>query len=164
MLRASWCGLAALGAGLILFAAAAGVPAAPAAVLIALASCELAWGALTLRAGRPLAPRFAVAAAGVVVAAVAVMLFSGAIGVLPLLALLALHLSASLLIVLGLRVSERPGPRAETTLPRAQPSLPRFVLLLTAEAMLVAAITTPALAGTAPGEFAVPHGSSHQHR
>jgi hypothetical protein len=53
----------------------------------------------------------------------------------------------------GERREQRPDPR-----PRA------FLLTLTAQAMIVAAITTPALAETEPGASAVPHGTStHVH-
>ena len=45
--------------------------------------------------------------------------------------------------------------------PRREPSTGRYVLTLLAGAAVVAAITTPALAQTNAGAFAVPHGSLH---
>lgn len=44
---------------------------------------------------------------------------------------------------------------------RREPSTERYVLTLLAGAAVVAAITTPALAQTNAGAFAVPHGSLH---
>ena len=154
MHTANWCGLAAIGAGLILFAAAAGTPLAVALPLILLACLETAWGVLTLRAGRILAPRLALAACACVAGLATIALVGRTIGLAPFLALLALHWSAAILIALALRrpTELRPAPR------------PRSLLLaLVAEALLVAAITTPALANTAPGRSALPHGIEHAH-
>jgi len=169
----SWCGFAALGSGLILCALAAGAEPPVAVPLVAVAVVELLWGGLALRAGRLPAPRAMIVVGACVVAVALVLLFTGLVGIVPVLALLALHWSAAVLAVLALRRGgkrrrdagevpegdergsvERPA-RRRTSRPAA------LVLILTAQAMLVAAITTPALAHTAPGESALPHGSMH---
>lgn len=154
MLRANWCGLAAIGAGLILFAAAAGTALAAALPLILLACLETAWGALTLRAGRILSPRIALAACACAVGLATFALVGRVIGLAPFLALLALHWPTAILIARALRrpAAQRPAPRTRSLL-----------LVLAAEALLVSAITTPALAQTGPGEYAVPHGAEHGH-
>ena len=152
---ASWCGFAALGSGLILCAVAAGADPPIAAPLVAVAAVELVWGAAALRSGRVPTPRMALVIGAVVVALAIALLFAGVVGVIPLLALLVLHWTAAVLTVLALRR----GRAGRVRLRRSRPA--SLVLILTAQAMLVAAITTPALAHTSPGESAVPHGTLH---
>ncbi|PRI11845.1 hypothetical protein [Leucobacter massiliensis] len=173
-----WCGLAAFGAGLILCAVAAGSPALVAAVLLALAVAEFGWAVLALRWDRIPAPRAAIAVAVLVVASVTLLLFTGTVGIVPLLALLLLHWTVAVLAAFELRRSGRAVPSSapgragaageQRTAPDERPAArwPRagtLAVILTVQAMLVAAVTTPALANTAPGEFALPHGISHEH-
>ncbi|WP_449280781.1 hypothetical protein [Leucobacter sp.] len=168
MVTSSWCGFAALGSGLILCAVAAGTDPLLAVPLVALAVLELLWGGIALRVGRVPAPRAMLAVGAGVVAVATVLLFTGLVGIVPLLALLVLHWTAAVLAVLSLR---RGRDRSPGTGPRGpagggaggRASRPAaLVVILTAQAMLVAAITTPALAHTAPGESAVPHGTLHE--
>lgn len=173
MAASSWCGFAVLGSGLILCAVAAGADPPIAVPLVAVALAEFVWGGIALRSGRVPAPRAVpVAGAGVVVAATA-LLFAGVVGAIPVLALLALHWSLAVLAVRAIRRGreDRVGRHDEARRGAAAPHRSRvrawadrptsLVLILAAQAMLVAAITTPALAHTAPGESALPHGSMH---
>lgn len=61
----------------------------------------------------------------------------------------------------GTGASDHDGPEAAGRSRVRSPRPAAFVLILTAQAMLVAAITTPALAHTSPGESALPHGTLH---
>lgn len=179
----SWCGFAALGSGLILCAVAAGLDPPLAVPLVVAGGAELFWGGIALRLGRVPAPRAVLWATAAVAAAAVVLLFQGLVGILPALALLALHWSAAMAAVAVLR--RRAGTRAARG-PRDDDRVGEhgraagarelrggwnrgpaaFVMILAAQAMLVAAITTPALARTAPGASAVPHGmmtEDHRH-
>ncbi|MBK0419588.1 hypothetical protein JD276_11130 [Leucobacter sp. CSA1] len=153
MIGQLWSALAAIGSGLILMAVAAGADPRVAIPLIIAAAAELAWGVLTMRAGRVIAPRTALIACGIVLAAATALLFTRTIGLVPFVALLTLHWITAVFAALRLRRGSRrssPAPRSGA-----------FVLTLTVQAMLVAAITTPALAQTEPGASAVPHGTLH---
>lgn len=170
----SWSTLASLGAGLVLIAISAGAlegtvaagadggTAVGAAVAgVALAGCgaaALGWGAFSLAAGRPAAPRAALVVALVVFGATGVALVSG---VAPALGLVAPPLLAAELFVLvaaaGAAAELRRGNRGR----REAAATRGTVLGLVAGAALVAALATPALAGTAAGEVAVPHGELH---
>ncbi|MFF2271839.1 hypothetical protein ACFVTX_06180 [Agromyces sp. NPDC058136] len=174
-----WPMLAALGAGLVLTATAAGAIASGAADVaggtgvgggaagVALAGCGLAalgWAVLALHTGRVPAPRTVLAASLGALAASGLLPAAGStaaalgIAVMPLLA-------ADVFVVvvaLGAAGALRGGPRADRRRARS-PGAPaaRSVLGLVVGAALVAALATPALAGTAAGELAVPHGELH---
>ncbi|UOR00380.1 hypothetical protein MUN77_09360 [Leucobacter allii] len=185
---ANWCGLAALGSGLILCAVAAGASPFAAVPLLAFAAAELLWGIAALRMGRAPAPRTALVVAAGAVALLTALLFAGDAAALPLLALAAMQWSAALLVARDLRRARdlRSGaadtpvagdgavPAADPRVgsarepaggPRREPvrGPGRVVLVLAVQGMLIAAITTPALAHTAPGASALPHGVSHAH-
>lgn len=155
-IAAAWCGLAAFGSGLILCAIAAGTGPLTAAALVVVALVEFAWGAVTLHAGRVRVPRAAMAVSAAVLLMTAGMLIGNAIGFLPFLSLFVLHWGAAVSAAFAHR-----GSRAGGGTTRVRPAV--FVIAVTVQAMAVAAITTPALAATEPGEFAVPHGVEHHH-
>lgn len=169
--------LAALGAGLVLTAAGAGAltgadgavdgaggtrvgGAVTGAVLAGCGLAALGWAAFALHAGRLPAPRATLAASLGVLAASGGLLATGAassvgLTVLPLLAADALVLVVALGSAGGVRRRDRrrrPGDAASERNP---------LLGLVVGAVLVAALATPALAGTAAGELAVPHGELH---
>ncbi|KTR86966.1 hypothetical protein NS354_02190 [Leucobacter chromiiresistens] len=175
MIRALWPALASLGAGLVLFATAAG--AAPViAVPVGLAGAvELVWALAVLRAGRLVAPRAAIAGGAVGIAGSGFLLLTGPLALIPFLALFVFHWSIAIAAVLEVRrlradsavaPGETPDARAVASAggPVSSPIRRRaggFTIALVIEAMLVAAIATPALAASEAGEFAVPHGTLH---
>lgn len=142
-----WSSLAGVGIALILCATAAGSGIAVAIPLLVLAAAHLGWAVISLRLGRIATPRIACSVAAVEVLLAGGMLITGLIGFVPFLALAGLSWSVAAVAAIALRRGRRPGA---------------FVLVLVAEALVVAAVTTPALALSTPGEFALPHGESHQ--
>ncbi|GAA1790325.1 hypothetical protein GCM10009748_26370 [Agromyces lapidis] len=166
-----WPMLAALGAGLVLTATAAGVSgtagspggtgAGGVVVGAVLAGCGIAalgWAVFALRKGSLVAPRSALAVSLGVLGAPGALLATGAaaelgVAVLPM---LAAGLFA-IVVAVGAAVEiRRLRRRRRTALPPRRPAIG-----LVAGAALVAALATPALAGTAAGELAVPHGELH---
>jgi hypothetical protein len=151
-----WLGFIALGAGLIHLALVIGSPAAVGIPLIVIGAAEFAWGVFAFtRPSLPL-PRIARVAALVPIlgwVAVLVVPGAGAIGgirVLPMLLASLLDLAIAIGITWILR---RPPARAEAPL---RPG--RYILALGAGALVVAALTTPALAATEAGDAALPNG------
>lgn len=171
----TWPMLAALGAGLLLVALAAGSFVLPAAgpiggpalgVLPAvLGGLALCWAVGALHAGRLLAPAATLAIAAGAVIVLAVFEWLGArFALLPLLATSVLLLVVAIAAAVRLR---RGIPRPEPAPRNGLWSLPGLL----AGAVLVAALTVPALAATAVGGQAVPHhghvtelvGTGHAH-
>lgn len=164
----SWPMLCALGAGLVLAALAAGAGGAPQAVLAGLGVAALGWGVLSLRSGRPLAPR---AVLGVSVAALlagGAWVGSGAVtGVagLPLAAASVFIASIALSAALAVRAGRAEHLRADAPATPASrdPGARSTLVGLAVGAALVSALATPALAATEAGESAVPHGRHGVH-
>jgi len=151
-----WLGFIALGAGLIHLALVIGSPPAIGIPLIVIGAAEFAWGVFAFtRPSLPL-PRIARVAALVPIlgwVAVLVVPGAGAIGgirVLPMLLASLLDLAIAIGITWILR---RTPARAEAPL---RPG--RYILALGAGALVVAALTTPALAATEAGDAALPNG------
>jgi hypothetical protein len=151
-----WLGFIALGAGLIHLALVIGSPPAIGIPLIVIGAAEFAWGVFAFtRPSLPL-PRVARIAALVPIlgwVAVLVVPGAGAIGgirVLPMLLASLLDLAIAIGITWILR---RHPARAEAPL---RPG--RYILALGAGALVVAALTTPALAATEAGDAALPNG------
>ncbi|WP_336652041.1 MULTISPECIES: hypothetical protein [unclassified Leucobacter] len=166
MIGQLWSALAALGSGLILLAVAAGASPWLALPLITVAAGEIIWAVVTMRAGRIIAPRTTAIFCTAMIGVAATLLFTRSIGILPFLALVSLHWVTAVCAALQLRLARRRDPPS-TPAQAADASAPgaaKFLIVLTAQAMLVAAITTPALADTEAGAAAVPHGTSiHGH-
>ncbi|GAA1058033.1 hypothetical protein GCM10009571_31060 [Agromyces luteolus] len=167
----TWPMLAALGGGLVLAALAAGAGGAPRVVLAGLGVAALGWGVLSLRSGRPLAPRtvLATSVASLLLGGVAVA--TGGLADVPGLPLAAagLFLAAVALPVARAargRARDRRGPEASAaarTAHAAPATAParearRSLVGLAIGAVLVSALATPALAATEAGRTAVPHG------
>lgn len=113
---------------------------AVASALLVIGSAELVWGALTMRAGRPVAPRTAVVGALVGIVASAASLTAGSSP---------LSVAASLLLTVAaaatIAVSRRPGRH------RSRPWAGTVGAV--AGAVIVAALATPALSAVyVPGE------------
>ncbi len=163
--------LSALGGGLVGTALAAGAGGAGRLVLAGLGVAALGWGVLSLRAGRPLAPRavLATSVAALVVAGVAVA--SGAMADVPglplaaacvFLAVVALSVAGSVRGGLGARRASRasgPEPGAAAAAAASTTETRRSLVGLAIGAVLISALATPALAATEAGRSAVPHGT-----
>jgi hypothetical protein len=155
----AWLGFFALGAGLIHLALVIGSPLAIGIPLLLVGIAEFAWGVFTFTAGAvPFARAARIAAVVPILGWVALLVSVGAeavpgIRVLPMLVASLLDLAVAVAITVVLRRADaearpiRPGP---------------YLLSLGAGALVVAALTTPALAATEAGDFAQPHGSDDE--
>lgn len=156
--------LAAIGGGLILVATGAGSSPVGAVPLLGLGAASLTWAVVLLVRDRVpgLRASFASAVGAVIVwVALAALSAIGATTVPPLLPMVTstlLLLAIAGVLAVRLRNDASPPVDAARTTSR-RPSAGRYVLTLFAGAAVVAALTTPALAQTHAGAFAVPHGS-----
>jgi hypothetical protein len=156
---------AALGAGLVLTAVAAGAGGVPAVVLVGFGVAALAQGILGFRAGRVVAPATTVSGCLVVLAGSAALVTSGGaatlgIAVLPLIAADVFVLVVALGAAAELRARRAtPGAVRPARTRADRRRLP--VIGMIAGAALTAALATPALAATEAGDVAVPHGQLH---
>jgi hypothetical protein len=146
-----WLGFLALGAGLIHLALVIGAPLPVAAPLLAVGAAESAWGVFAFTGPRIPVPRTARLLALVPILGWAALLLAGGGGLgvraLPMLV-------ASLfdvLIAIGISVVLRRAGRAPTAI-----GATRYLVGLGAGALIVAALTVPALAATEAGGSAVP--------
>jgi len=169
----SWPMLAALGAGLVLMALAAGAGGAAQPALIVLGVAALGWGVLALRAGRVIAPSFVLVAAAVTLVGTAAAVATGTSAMTDV-APGPLAATSVFIVVMALaagwelrgrsaraRRPGRAGSEASASKPRREASVAARLTGLVSGAALVAALATPALAATEAGEQAVPHGT-HQ--
>lgn len=149
----TWLGFAALGAGLVHLALAVDAPVGLATALALFGIAEFAWGVIAFTTARPPLPSVARAIALVPVVAWALALvsglaFVGAVRVFPMLVASVLDLAIAIGITALLR--RPPGDR---------PLRPAVTLVaMFAGALVIGAVTTPALAATQAGDVAVPHG------
>jgi hypothetical protein len=154
-----WLGFLALGAGLIHVALVIGSPLFLGIPLILIGAAEFAWGVFAFAAPALPLPRVARVAALVPILGWAVLLVVGAAGaagalgglrVLPMLVASLLDLA----IAIGITWILRRDP--------ARPAAPlrpgRYLLGLGAGALVVTALTLPALAATEAGAAAIPDG------
>lgn len=156
VLRA-WLGFAALGAGLIHLALVVGSSPAIGIPLLLIGSAEFAWGVFAFT--RPTLPVPHAARIGVLVPLLGWALLLGVtaaeltpgLRVLPMLVASLLDAAVAIGISLVLRRADR--GTADRPLPAG-----RYLLALGAGALVIAALTTPALAATEAGGSAVPHG------
>jgi hypothetical protein len=154
----AWLGFFALGAGLIHLALVIGSPVAVGIPLVLIGIAEFAWGVFTFTATAiPFARAARIAAVVPILGWVALLVLIGpgsvpGVRVLPMLVASLLDLAVAIAITAVLR-------RADSTA-RPLRSVP-YLLGLGAGALVVAALTTPALAATEAGDFAQPHGSTH---
>lgn len=159
----TWLAFAAIGTGLIHFALVIGSPLPVGLVLAALGLSEFGWGVLTFARETLVAPRVALVVALVPVGLWTLLLvtssvsetpeFAASFGFLPLAVASLFELFA--VAVLGVHLRRRREPDA----PPPFPNVFRYLLGLAAGALVVAALTTPALASTA-GLLTPPGGST----
>lgn len=158
----TWLAFAGVGAGLIHLAMVVGSPLPLALFLGAMGLLEFGWGIYAFAASTLRAPRAVLFLALVPVLGWALLVTIGTALRMPVLASAIPFLPMGLASVLGiaaavgLAVHLRRNP-AENA-PRPAPSAGRYLVALMAGALLVAGITTPALAATEAGLYAQPHG------
>jgi hypothetical protein len=155
----AWLGFFALGAGLIHLALVIGSPLSVGIPLLIVGVAEFAWGVLAFTTVEiPFGRVARIAALAPILGWVVLLLVGGGTGygvrVLPMLVASLLDLAVAITITLMLR---RPADAEPRTL-RAGP----YLLGLGLGALVVAALTTPALAATEAGEFAQPHGTHEE--
>jgi hypothetical protein len=162
----SWLSFAAIGAGLIHLALAIGAPAPLAIALGALGFLEFGWGAITFAQPHVRAPRLAFAAAlAPVLAWGAALLLSGLFDSTQLarsLPLVPLAIAALLeLVVAGILAMQLRRDRWAGDSVAPSPGLARTVAGTLVAAVVIAALTLVALAGTPAGlrGFPVPGGT-----
>jgi len=159
VLRA-WLGFFALGAGLIHLALVIGSPPALGVPLVLIGIAEFAWGVITFTAAAvPFARVARIAAVVPILGWVALLLVSGSAGVpgirvLPMLVASLLDLAVAIVITVVLRRGDAAPARPLRSGP--------YLLGLAAGALVVAALTTPALAATEAGDLATPHGTDEE--
>ncbi|CAN5261491.1 hypothetical protein BH09ACT5_BH09ACT5_14550 [soil metagenome] len=156
-----WLAFAAIGTGLIHVALVLGSPVGLAIPLGILGLAEFGWGVLTFARETVLVPRVALAIAVVPVGAWTLLLVvssiaetpgpAASLGFLPLAvaSLFELFAAAVLGVHLRRRSPDAPPPRL---------GLVRYLLGLVAGALVVAALTAPALASTSAGHSVAPGG------
>ncbi len=176
-----WPALFAWGAGLIHIAVAAGAPLGVLVPLTTLGVAELVWGITALRRGRmplvrtTLAVAVIATLAGLVLALFDLMawipLMSSSLMLVAIAGAAAVTLRRAARTVAGRKMAgrkmagRRMDGRVADAEASARPSTPagRTLIGVVAGALLVSALTTPALAQTNAGDYAVPHGEMTGH-
>ena len=142
----AWIAFAAVGAGLVHLALAVSAPALLAVLLAVVGIAEFGWGVMVTFDERFLAPRVAVIA---VLAPIGLWIAALAFGLdvrpLPLALATLLELFIAFAIGLSLRRARAPKPVGTA----------RYVVGLAIAALVIAAVTAPALAATEAGERAI---------
>lgn len=166
-----WPALFAWGAGLIHIAVAAGSPLGVLVPLTALGAAELVWGIAALRLGRMPLVRTTLAVGVLAILGGLVLALFDVMAWIPL-------VSSSIMLVAitgASAVTLRRAARGMDSRPAdggssdagasARPSAPagRTLIGVVAGALLVSALTTPALAQTHAGDYAIPHGEMTGH-
>ncbi|MEQ1735503.1 MAG: hypothetical protein ABL886_03640 [Rhodoglobus sp.] len=161
MITRTWLAFAAIGAGLIHVALVIGSPPALGVTLAVLGIAEFGWGVATFARDAVLVPRIALAVAlapvllwGLLLAISALVREPRIAASLPFMPL-AMASVFSLFIAGTLAVDSR---RAQTEARPRVPGVARYLLGLVVGGLVVAGMTTPALAATAAGAVAQPHG------
>lgn len=159
MIVRTWVAFAAIGAGLIHIALVLGSPLPLGIAFAMLGLAEFGWGVLTFARDSVPLPRVAlvVALAPIVIAGALAatglgLVIPGSVRLLPLAV-------ASLfeLFIAGVLASQvRRGVRKEAS--PVTPAVGRYLLGLVVGGLVVASLTTPALAATEAGQHAQPHG------
>ena len=163
----NWLAFAAIGTALIHLALVVSSPLPVGVVLAIVGLAELVWGVAMMAAGRLLFPRVALAGAVIpIILWSAVLLVAvesdatvvSSLRFLPLSLAAVLELFVAGAIAIHIRRSFVAGNSDKTADAPAAPSAGRYLLGLLVGSIAVAALTTPALAATQAGDYAVPHG------
>jgi hypothetical protein len=154
-----WIAFAAIGTGLIHLAMVVGAPLPFGVALVVIGSAELVWGVCAMARTRLPLPRVAFAGALVPVLLWALVLSAAVVLGTPSIAAPLQFFPLAIATIFELFVAAVIGAhlrRSIETLPA--PGAGKYLLGLLVGSLVVAALTTPALAATASGEVAVPHG------
>lgn len=161
-----WPALFAWGAGLIHIAVAAGSPLGVLLPLTALGVAELVWGIVMLRQGRMPLVRTTLAVGVLATLGGLVLALFDLMAWMPLVSssvmLVAIAGIAAVTLRRAARGHEGRGSDAEASARSAVPA-GRALIGVVAGALLVSGLTTPALAQTNAGDYAVPHGEMTGH-
>jgi uncharacterized membrane protein len=166
MIPRAWLAFAAIGTGLIHVALVIGAPVPLAIVLAVFGLLEFGWGVTTFARDSVPLPRVALVVAMLPVALWVVMLvvststaepsLAEALPLLPMAVATLFELVVAGIITIILRRAAE--TTAGTVAAARTPSAPRYLVSLMAGALVVGALTTPALAATEAGFYAQPHG------
>ena len=168
----NWLAFAAIGTALIHLALVVSSPLAVGIVLAIIGLAELVWGVAMMASGRLLLPRVALAGAVVPIilwSAVLLVAVESDATVVSSLRFLPLSLAAVLEIFVAGAIaihirrsfvadSSRDASDARPADVATNPPAGRYLLGLLVGSIAVASLTTPALAATQAGDYAVPHG------
>jgi hypothetical protein len=163
----NWLAFAAIGTALIHLALVVSSPLAVGVVLAIIGLAELVWGVAMMASGRLLLPRVALAGAVIPIilwSAVLLVAVESDATVVSSLRFLPLSLAAVLeifvagAIAIHIRRSFVADASTKSTDAAANPPAGRYLLGLLVGSIAVASLTTPALAATQAGDYAVPHG------
>ena len=162
----TWLGFAAIGAGLVHLALVISSPLPIAAVALLLGVAEVTWGVVTFARDSVPVPRVASAVAIVPLLAWSLMVviatlldaawLGASLPLLPMAIASIFELFVAAVLATHLRRVQNAGGTDRSA---AAPSAGRYLVGLMAGALLVGALTTPALAATEAGRYAQPHGS-----
>lgn len=163
----NWLAFAAIGTALIHLALVVSSPLAVGIVLAIIGLAELVWGVAMMASGRLLLPRVALAGAVIPIilwSAVLLVAVESDATVVSSLRFLPLSLAAVLeifvagAIAIHIRRSFVSDGSTKPADAAANPPAGRYLLGLLVGSIAVASLTTPALAATQAGDYAVPHG------
>lgn len=161
-----WPALFAWGAGLIHIAVAAGSPLGVLLPLTALGVAELVWGIVALRLGRMPLVRTTLAVGVIATLGGLVLALFDLMAWMPLVSssIMLVAIAGAAAVTLRRAARGLGGERtdAEASARSAVPA-GRALIGVVAGALLVSGLTTPALAQTNAGDYAVPHGEMTGH-
>lgn len=161
-LARTWLAFAAIGTGLIHFALVVGSPLALGIILAIVGLVEFGWGVLTFAREDVALPRLVLLGALAPLLAWGLLLVTStaaetpaiaqSLPVFPLAIATLFELFIAVTIALHLRRQSEHKPAARA------PGVGRHLIGLAVGGLIVAALTTPALAATQAGNYVVPHG------
>lgn len=162
----TWIAFAAIGAGLIHVALVIGSPLAIGVPLAVLGIVEFGWGVTTFARGTVPFPRVALAVALAPVLGWGLLLAASTLAEMPQLAAFIPFLPLAVSSVFGLFIAGTLAVisrrKADTEGRPRVPGVARYLLGLVVGGLVIAGMTTPALAATAAGTAAQPRGGEEQ--
>lgn len=158
----TWVAFAAIGVGLIHVALVIGSPLALGLVLAVLGLTEFAWGVLTFARDSVVLPRVALVVAIVPVLLWGLLLAISTVAEMPGIAASLPFIPFAIATVFELFIAATLAVhlRRSSEAPARIPGVGRYLISLVGGALIVAGLTTPALAATQAGQFAQPHGET----
>lgn len=155
----TWLAFAAVGTGLIHFALVVGSPLVLAISLAVIGLVEFGWGVLTFASEKVSRPRIVLIGALAPIIAWGLLLVASTVaekpGLISSLPFLPLAIAAVFELFIAVVVA---GSLRSITPKPSVPGVARYLVALALGGVVVAALTTPALAATEAGTYAQPHG------